>query len=450
MSDHNNREIHRSKTSSSAFLLSRSEPCGPMPGYGPGSNDSASWITDTLAGSFPEVIPPESLVERALSVLGDAKRFAAMVIRLDELDISADPESAVLEAAVILDASCREHAGLWGVFDRDMLACVLPETEAEVCMDIAGSVSGKLSEQRNDTVTAGIARYPELEYSRRQVIENAQKALEHAEFFGPDSRVIFDPVSLNISGDKYYQAGHIEAAVKEFEMALALDPENVNVLNSLGVCRGVREDYDSALECFEMAIQIDPAEVMAVYNAGYVHLCKKNYDKALELFLNAGRIDETLFEAAFQAGRIYMETNRPEQAKKYLEKAVKLNREAGAAFRFLADCYALLDRDMDASAAYKTALKLRPDDAEALSALGFLYEIRERNAEIALMFCSRAAEMNPENGIFRHRLGRIYYNRGMYEQALAEFEAALSVGHAESQEYAELIRSIGEKKGNVK
>ncbi|MFW5874736.1 MAG: tetratricopeptide repeat protein, partial [bacterium] len=415
-----------------------------------GSNYSASWITDTLAATFPEVIPPESFIEKALSVLKKAKYFAAMVIRFDELDISADPESAVLEAAGILDAACRKHAGLWGIFDRDMLACVLPGTETAVSMDIAGSISGKLSEQKNDTVTAGIARYPELDFSRKEIIENAQKALEHAEFFGPDSRVIFDSVSLNISGDKYYQAGHIEAAVKEFKFALSLDPENVNVLNSLGVCRGVCEDYDSALECFEKAMQIGPEEVMAIYNAGYAHFCKKNYDKALELFLNAGRIDETLFEAAFQAGRIYMETNRPEQAKKYLEKAVQLNRESGAAFRFLADCYSLLDRDSDAVAAYKTALKLRPDDAEAVSALGFLYEIRKRNAEIALMFCSRAAEMNPENGIFRHRLGRIYYNRGMYEQALAEFEAALSAGHAESQEYAELTRSLGEKKENVK
>ncbi|MFW6428608.1 MAG: tetratricopeptide repeat protein [Desulfosalsimonas sp.] len=449
MSSHN-REIHRSKTSSSAFLLSRSEPCGPMPEYGPGTDESASWMTETLTGSFPDVIPPGKFVEKALSVTGSTEKFAAMILRFDELDLSAEPESAVLEAAGSLDAACREHGGLWGIFDRDMLACVLPGAEGSKCTETAAAVSEKLSEQTNDTVSAGIANYPELEFSRREVIENAQKALEHAEFFGPDSRIIFDSVSLNISGDKYYQAGHIEAAVNQFKKALALDPENVNVLNSLGVCRGVQEDYDSALECFEKAARIDPGEAMAVYNAGYVHLCMKNYDKALDLFLEAAGIDKGLFEAVFQAGRVYMDTNRPEQAKKHLEKAVELNSNSGAAHRFLGDCYALLDRDTDAAAAYKNALKLRPDDAEALSALGFLYEIQERNPDIALMFCSRAAEMNPENGIFRHRLGRIYYNRGMYEQALAEFEAAIAGGHQGSGEYAELIRPLTEKKENVK
>ncbi|MFW5874712.1 MAG: tetratricopeptide repeat protein [bacterium] len=449
MSEHH-REIHRSKTTSSAFLLSRSEPCKPVPAYGPGSNKAASWITEILSGTFSEVITPEQVTEKILSATEGEDRFAAMIMRFDELDLSSDPESAVLESAGILDSVCRKRNGLWGVFDRDKLVCVLPGAESSACMEIAHTVGSKLSEQRNDTVTAGIAQYPELEYSPEEIIENAQKALEHAEFFGPDSRVVFDSVSLNISGDKYYQAGHIETAVAEFCRALALDPENVNVLNSLGVCHGVCDGFDRALECFDKAMQIDPGEVMAIYNAGYVHMCRNNYDKALDLFLEAIRIDGDLFEALFQTGRIYMETNRPEQAKKYLEKAVELNKESGAAFRFLGDCYTAIDRDTDAAAAYKTALKLRPDNAEALSALGLLYEIQERNADIALMFCSRAVEMFPENGLFRHRLGRIYYNRAMYDQALAEFETAQSCGHAESGEYAELIREIGAKKEKVK
>ncbi|MCF8025423.1 MAG: tetratricopeptide repeat protein [Desulfobacteraceae bacterium] len=434
------REVNRSKTTSSAFLLSRSEPCGPMPEYGPGPDRGAEWTIQTLSGVFAGVIPPGRLFEEISSRLSAEDRFAVMIIRFDDLHLSSGPEAFVLETAGILDAACRERNGFWGVYNHDMLACFLPGTDSTGCVDIAQMVRHKLSEQRNDTVTAGIAEYPMLEYSREEILKNAQKALEHAEFFGPDSRVVCDSVSLNISGDKYYQAGDVDAAVGEFKKALELDAININVLNSLGVCYGVQEDFDLALQCFEGAMELDPGEIMAVYNAGYVHLWKGNYDRALDLFLQAADIDENLFEAAFQAGRICMETGRSEQAKKYLEKAVKLNDSSSAAFRYLGDCYAETDRDGDASTAYKTALKIRPDDAEALSALGLLYEIQGRNADIALMFCRRAVEMSPENGISRHRLGRLYYNRGMNEEALTEFEAARACGHQESGEYVELIQ----------
>lgn len=444
------REINRSKTTSSAFLLSRTEPCGPMPEYGPGSDKKSEWIIHTLSGDFSAVIPPGSLMGEVSSRFPGEEKFAAMVIRFDDLQLSADPESVVLETAGIIDEECRNRHGLWGVYDHDKLACFLSGAGCAECAEIVQMVRQKLSEYRNDTVTAGIAEYPALEDSPGDILKNAQKALEHAEFFGPDSRIVFDSVSLNISGDKYYQAGDVDRAIIEFKKALALDPGNVNVLNSLGVCHGVREDFDSALDCFSRAINLDPEEGMAVYNAGYTYLCKGDYDKALELFLKAGELDENLFEAAFQAGRIYMETDRPGHAKKYLEKAVKLKESSGAAFRCLGDCYAAADRDGDAAMAYKTALKLRPDDSEALSALGFLYEVQNRNAEIALMFCRRAVEMYPEKGLFHHRLGRIYYNRGMYKEALAEFEAAKTNGHEDSGEYVALLQENSEKKESAK
>lgn len=444
------RKIHRSKTTSNAFLLSRSEPCGPRPDYGPDTDQSSQWMINTLSGTFPGIIFPQRLEEEVQSRLGESEGFAAMILQFDDPELSGDPETAVLETAEELERACKDRAGFWGVYGEASLACFLPGDDTSACLEVFGMISEKLSQQGNDTVTAGMACYPQLDFTREQTLVNARKALEHAEFFGPGSSVVFDSVSLNISGDKYYQAGDLDGAEAEFKKALALDPANVNVLNSLGVCYGVRGKFDSALECFNQAFDHDASEAMAVYNAGYVYLCRQNYDQALELFLKAERLDGSLFEAAFQAGRIMAETRRHEEARKHLEKAVKLNPESGAAFRYLGDCYAALDRDADASAAYKTALKLRPDNTDALSALGFLYEVQGRNADIALMFCRRAVEICPENGLFRHRLGRLFYNRAMYEEARAEFEAAKACGHQESEEYAEMLRTDNGKKENIR
>lgn len=439
--------IHRSQTSSSAFLLSRSDISEPVAEYGTQSDEAAAWTIETLTRIFPEVIGPGRILSTGLERMEDANQFAVMAIRIDDFKLAADPEALIQEVAGIADMICREKNGIWGIVDVDVLACFLPETDGAACLEIADEVRGKLAESRNDTVTIGIAEYPVLDYDRQSILENTQKAVVHAEFFGPDSRVVFDSVSLNISGDKYYQAGDIDGAVAEFKNALEMDAENVNVLNSLGVCYGVREQYDLALDCFLEAARLDPEEVMPVYNAGYACMCKGNYDRALEFFLQAEALDKNVFEVAFQAGRVYMETGQPVNAKIYLEKAVELNPESAAAHRYLGDCYMEIDRDADAATAYKNVLKIRPEDAEALSALGYLYEMQSRNADIALLFCQRAAEMAPENGLFRHRLGRLYYNRNQYDQALAEFEAARDLGDAASADYIAMLQGRGNKAG---
>ncbi len=50
------------------------------------------------------------------------------------------------------------------------------------------------------------------------------------------------------------------------------------------------------------------------------------------------------------------------------------------------------------------------------------------------MFCRQAIETTPDNGLFRHRLGRLYLNRKLVEEALDEFKKAQELGY-KSDEY---------------
>lgn len=437
MSD-TNLAAHRSQTSSSAFLLSQSGAREPLPAHGPATDQAAAGTLEALTSLPDAAISPGRLMEAAANRLADTDLFSVLVLRMDDFAAHPDPETLALDTAAAVRQTCRQHEGFWGVFDADKLACFFPGMDEAGALDLARGLQEQIKHQQGRSLTIGIAAYPALDFERAEILINAQKALEHAEFFGPDSTTAFDAVSLNISGDKYYQAGDIDGAVFEFNRALAMDPENVNVYNSLGVCYGVRQDLDAALECFARAAELDPGEAMALYNAGYAHMCRGDHEKALGYFRSAEKIDPEVFEVAFQTGRVHLETNDLEKALQYLERAVDLNEKSGIAHRYLADCYLRLGRDTDAAAAYKTTLKLRPDDAEALSALGWLYDKQDKNADIALMFCRRAAEMVPDNGLFRYRLGRVYFQQNEPEKALAEFEAASACGYDASEDIARI------------
>jgi tetratricopeptide (TPR) repeat protein len=167
--------------------------------------------------------------------------------------------------------------------------------------------------------------------------------------------------------------------------------------------------------------------MMAIYNMGLVNKLMENREKALDLFLKACKISQDIFDVMFQTGRLY------------LENAIDLKPDSGAALRFLGDCYADIDMTKDAIDAYKKAIKNNPHDATSLSNMGYLFEITGENPDIALMFCEQSVDISPEDGLFRHRLGRLYFKQNRHQEALKEFERARDLGH-DSSEFIEKIQ----------
>lgn len=399
---------------------------------------------ETIRSEFPEILEEADFFKKGMVHVAEAAQFGTLVLQIDALADLLNPNKLLIGLMRQVDELCQETGGLWGLMDNFGVGIFLPDTSEAACMERVERLKKTFSRETGKTFTAGVAVYPTIAYDKSRILENAKKALRHAEFFGPDSCVSFDAVSLNISGDQYYQNGDIDSAIREFKLALMIDPENVNVHNSLGVCYGVKENQDDALASFKTAMRLDPNELMPIYNAGFVYMLKKKYLIALEYFHKAERIDPEVYELAFQTGRAYLDTNAPRSAVKYLETATRLNPKSGPAFRLLGDCYHRLDRLTDAVNAYKNALKIDSENAEALSALGFIYEIQEQNADIALMFCRRASQIEPDNALLRHRLARIYYNRRHLSEALEEFQKAHDLGYDSSHYIEQAMKRLRE------
>jgi tetratricopeptide (TPR) repeat protein len=402
------------------------------------SNRPARISMEILEAEFPGLIAEGELLRQILERLQEGERFGALLLQIDSLAEQGDPHEPLIALMHAGNALSMRKSGLWSLVDGFRIGLVLPGADPSDCLDSAGRIQDRFFRKTGFSATAGAACHPTLSYPPSAIFENARKALVHAEFFGPGSRVAFDSVSLNISGDQYYQKGEIEKAVSEFQSAISLDPENVNVQNSLGVCHGVSGALDEALSCFETAIRLDPSEVMPVYNAGYVHVLKADYTRALEYFRRAEEINPEVFELAFQTGRVHLVMQDPQKALSYLETAARLNPDSNPAHRLLGDACHQLERLDDAERAYKRALKLNPEDAAALSALGLIYETLGQNADIALVFCRQSCEIAPANGLFRHRLAQIHLNRGHFEDAVREFQRATELGCDSSAQIEEI------------
>ena len=431
--------LHRRCSSAQQFLLYKTDPKSGADISG--GKPSIGW--DDLSKEFPDILSGNSFVEQAMASLDSSSKFGVMVVRIDTDDVSGNINQAeiMVDVAKTINAICKRDDRIWGWLDPDVLACFFSETNAALGLELAKKLQNNLAEHRYETVSTGIASYPFVDFKKDEIIDNALKALNHATFFGPNSVVSFDAVSLNISGDQLYQKGDINGAIEEFKKALLIDPSNVNVHNSLGVCYGGLGAYEKAIKSFEAAIQLDPGEVMAVYNAGLANSLINNKDKALEHFLQADSLGEELFEVAFQTGKLYLEKGQFKKGRNFLEKAIRLRPESGPAFRYLGECYAALKMTDEALAAYKKAIKQNPGDADSLSALGYLLDVQGESIEISTIFCQQSVEISPDNGLFRHRLGQLYLKQNQLEDALKEFKRADDLG-CDSTEFIEKARNL--------
>lgn len=439
---HKKTELFHNRSSSKEFLFYKTDT-KPKKDTAEALSSAAA---DRILNAFPDILAQKNFMDYAMAQLESSTQFEAMVIKIDTLKHNAETAGDYgidlwIDVAHVIDAICRRENGIWGRLDPGRFGCFFSEKNETPPVELAKKINDGLAEIRNETVSIGIASYPTLSFEKDQILDHAGKALDHAAFFGPGSTVSFDAVSLNISGDTRYQNGDIDGAIEEFKTALLLDPSDVNLHNSLGVCYGILSDHDNALKEFQEAVRLDPNQVMALYNSGLINMLTEDTEKALQYFLEAGEKEDDIFEITFQTGNVYLKMGKPEKAKKFLEKAVTLNSESSPAFRCLGECYSAMNMNGDAISAYKKALRLNPNDAESLSTLGYLFDLLGENPEITTILCQQSIDIAPENGLFRHRLGNLYLKRNQLEDALKQFQKAHDLGH-DSGDMIEKIKRL--------
>lgn len=414
------------------------------PAIAPDNGDSPfaeNGSIEAMQQAFPEIYCGDEFLRYAVEQMQNVSCFGSMIIRTDGVvntGNSGDHDNTlcILGVSRVVDELCRMENGTWGPVEADSLGCFFPGKNDADTLQLAEDIQGRVDGLANGSVSIGVASHPTGNYKKEEIFGNAGKALTHAFFFGANSAVLFDAVSLNISGDELYQKGDVSGAIEELKTALKLDPGNVNVLNSLGVCYGVKGALEEALEAFRDATRFDPQEVMSLYNAGYVHSMLNQTEDALKYYQKAEATGEDVFEVIFQLGKLYLDIGDLDAAKTYLEKAVCLQPDSWIPYLHLGECCEALHMTDEAVTHYETTIKKNPTDACAMSALGVLYNEKAENPEISTLFCEKAVEISPENGLFQFRLGKVYFGQDQSEKALSAFNKAMDLGYPAESELA--------------
>jgi len=274
------------------------------------------------------------------------------------------------------------------------------------------NLAEKVKEAGQVSVSVGACSFPCLRYSKTAMVKNCRKALMHAKFYGPGSVVHFDYLSLNVSGDWYFDEGDFRQAVIEYSHGLKLHPGESNLLNSLGVALIEMNRNRSAIASFTEVLAKDSDNYMALVNLGYAYQmlgrdspALEHFEKAFTVQYHSGIPGTDIYQ---QLSRLYCRTGRYDKALPVL-MLWKQDKEGARDFllyRLLGEVYAETGQAADAMKSFQQALQLYPHDLVSMSMLGLLYVEQGEGEEAGLLLLEKALSIDDTSADCWYRLSR--------------------------------------------
>jgi tetratricopeptide (TPR) repeat protein len=162
-------------------------------------------------------------------------------------------------------------------------------------------------------------------------------------------------------------------AVKCFEKALEITPDELSIMSTLALAYNGLKRYEESDAVYERALQIDPYNVLMLNNYAY-NLSERGVKLERALEMSKFTIDKEPNSSSYldTYGWINYKLGRYEEAKKYIEKAIGISGSSAVLFEHLGDvCSAMMDYT-NAKKHWEKALELNPNNQRVKEKLKFI------------------------------------------------------------------------------
>jgi tetratricopeptide (TPR) repeat protein len=368
--------------------------------------------------------------QKLRTALKDTEKFSLIIGRLDDYAerLKLWGERSLIEIQKEMNLGLEEKlpaGGVIGPYGRDGFILFIPEIDKQEVGIWVRNLMEQFKQDLHLSLSFALADYPSPPFHKGEILENVLKALDHLAFLGPGSFVSLDSVSLNISGDKYYNHGDLIEAIREYQNALILDPKNINALNSLGVCYANQGQLEKAVESFHRVLNLSPDDFMASFNLGFTLARQEKKELAIQTWESLATKSSPNFDLAYQLGRLYREEGNIPRAYHWLKRAEECPDKKGFIYRVLGEVEEALGKEKEAISWYKKALKINPQNAFCLSRLGALYLQQGESIKVALSLCQQATRIEPAKGAFWLNLGKALLLNEFPQKAVDALQHAL-------------------------
>ena len=233
-----------------------------------------------------------------------------------------------------------------------------------------------------------------------------------------------------VGGLKDFEEKQYEQAVEMFSALVECSEIEVKsravALGWRGLTYRNMQNYEDALKDFERAIEIDPDNKWAIANRSFVYTTIKAYDDALSDINRAIEIDpKYTFAQAFR-GRTYRKMGRYKDALKDLNHVIEIDPDDKWTIAQRGDTFRLMKRYEDALKDFDHVIEIDPDDKWTLNKRGCTFRSMKRYDD-ALKDFNHIIEIDPDDKWAIVHRGITYRKMKRYDHALKEINRAIEI-----------------------
>jgi len=199
-------------------------------------------------------------------------------------------------------------------------------------------------------------------------------------------------------GNDFINLKRYEDAIKCYDEALKINPEDAFAWNNKGIALDNLGRYDEAIACYDEALKINPEDAFAWYNKGIALKRLERFDEAIKCYDEALKIDPEDADTWYNKGLILGDLGKREEELACYDKALAINPESHRAWNNKGIALKRLERFDEAIKCYDEALKINPEDADAWYNKGSALKRLERFDE-AIKCYDEALKIDPNDAL---------------------------------------------------
>ena len=256
---------------------------------------------------------------------------------------------------------------------------------------------------------------------RARQLDAALAAAGEAAQAQPDSLAVWVQTGrVRLDREEYAEAA------AAFDRALQIDSSDADAHQGKIIALRVARQLDAALAAAGEAAQAQPDSFGIWYQTGWVRLDREEYAEAAAAFDRALQIDSS--DADALAGRIatLRLSGRLDEALSTADDALTRKPKDLAIWYQIGWIHADRRNYPDARAAFETGLQIEPEDEDLLSTKVLLLRM-DQDFAAAEQEGRKLVQRNQKSVAFRTQLALSLFDKGDYEEALAQFAAILEL-----------------------
>ncbi|WP_019500121.1 tetratricopeptide repeat protein [Pseudanabaena sp. PCC 6802] len=257
--------------------------------------------------------------------------------------------------------------------------------------------------------------------NRQNQLEAAVKNYQQSIALQPDMAKAYGNLGLTLS-----RLGQLAAATSSYKQAIALEPNNIDIRYNLGAILLKQNLLTEAEQTFRAILQIIPNHSNALVSLGNIFMQQNRLDEATNIYHQLVELHPTLADLRYNLAVLMYQQGRLDEATSHLRSILLIDPNHIGCYFSLGNILVEQNRYDEAIANYHQALQLKPNDSLIHFKLGNALAQQEKFPE-AISNYQSAIQHQPHYVDAYQNLGIVLRKLERFEEAIAAYQSVLQI-----------------------